>query len=112
MSLVHGELDSGIRCVSTAGTLRGRDLAPTLALLDRLSAREREVLLLIASAYSDAEIATRLSISHRTVRAHVSAIFEKLAIGSRVEAAIVGTTACRTARPGLLCGGPHHDCHK
>ncbi|MCX4751653.1 helix-turn-helix transcriptional regulator [Kitasatospora sp. NBC_01287] len=87
----NAESDTENRCVCSAGRLRGRAVAPTLTALARLSEREREVLLLIASAYSDAEIATRLFISHRTVRAHVSAIFDKLALGSRVEAAVVGT---------------------
>ncbi|MDH6121219.1 DNA-binding NarL/FixJ family response regulator [Kitasatospora sp. GAS204A] len=91
MRLENAESDSGNRCVCSTGRLRGRELAPTLAALVRLSEREREVLLLIASAYSDAEIATELFISHRTVRAHVSSIFDKLALGSRVEAAVVGT---------------------
>ncbi|WP_329561542.1 helix-turn-helix domain-containing protein [Kitasatospora sp. NBC_01266] len=91
MRLENSESDSDNRCVCATARVRGRDLAPTLAALVRLSEREREVLLLIASAYSDAEIATQLFISHRTVRAHVSAIFDKLALGSRVEAAVVGT---------------------
>ena len=52
-----------------------------------LSTRENEVLELIAQSYSDKEIADRLQISFTTVRSHVSHIFEKFHIRSRVEAA-------------------------
>lgn len=52
-----------------------------------LSARENEVLNLLAQAYSDKEIADRLKISFTTVRSHVAHIFEKLHVRSRVEAA-------------------------
>jgi DNA-binding NarL/FixJ family response regulator len=52
-----------------------------------LSARENEVLELLAQAYTDKEIAERLHISFTTVRSHVAHIFEKLHVRSRVEAA-------------------------
>jgi DNA-binding NarL/FixJ family response regulator len=52
-----------------------------------LSARETEVIELLAQAYSDKEIAERLQISFATVRSHVAHIFEKLHVRSRVEAA-------------------------
>jgi DNA-binding NarL/FixJ family response regulator len=52
-----------------------------------LSQRESEVIGLLAQGYSDKEIATQLQISFTTVRSHVSRIFEKLHVRSRVEAA-------------------------
>ena len=55
-----------------------------------LSVREHEVLELVAMGCNDAEIARQLFISHRTVRAHVTAIFTKLSVRNRVEAAVVG----------------------
>jgi DNA-binding NarL/FixJ family response regulator len=46
--------------------------------LSRLSEREREVLGLIAEGLSNRAVAARLSITERTVEAHVSQIFQKL----------------------------------
>ncbi len=48
--------------------------------LEELSAREREVLALVAEGLSNAEIGRRLFITERTVEAHVKAIFLKLEI--------------------------------
>ena len=53
--------------------------------LDQLTAREREVLQLIARGYMYKEIAHRLSISVKTVEAHVSAVLRKLQLSSRHE---------------------------
>jgi DNA-binding NarL/FixJ family response regulator len=61
----------------------------------RLSARETEVLEMLAQGYSDKEIADRLHIGFTTVRSHVGHIFEKLHVRSRVEAA---TRFVRTPR--------------
>ena len=52
-----------------------------------LTARELEVLELLREGLRDAEIATRLVISERTVHHHVSAILRKLDVRSRTEAA-------------------------
>jgi DNA-binding NarL/FixJ family response regulator len=53
--------------------------------LDRLSAREREVMRLIARGYSYREVATELYISIKTVETHVSAVLRKLQLSSRHE---------------------------
>ena len=53
--------------------------------LDRLTAREREVLRHIARGYIYKEIAQRLSISTKTVEAHVSAVLRKLQLSDRHE---------------------------
>jgi DNA-binding NarL/FixJ family response regulator len=53
-----------------------------------LTAREREVLELIARGQSNAEIAKALVISLKTVRNHVSNIFNKMQVTDRVQAAI------------------------
>ena len=53
--------------------------------LDQLSPREREVLRHIARGYLYKEIALRLSISQKTVEAHVSAVLRKLQLSNRHE---------------------------
>ncbi|WP_216892805.1 response regulator [Nocardia alni] len=53
-----------------------------------LSAREREVLVLVARGNSNQEIADSLYISERTARTHVSHIISKLGLSSRIQAAL------------------------
>jgi DNA-binding NarL/FixJ family response regulator len=60
-----------------------------------LTAREREILGLVASGLGNAAIAGRLSLSHKTVRNNVSSIFTKLQVADRAEAIV------RARRAGL-----------
>lgn len=53
-----------------------------------LTAREHEVLDLIAAGRSDADIAATLVLSHKTVRNHVSNIFTKLRVADRATAIV------------------------
>jgi DNA-binding NarL/FixJ family response regulator len=53
--------------------------------LDRLTAREREVLRLLARGYAYKEIADRLTISIKTVESHASAVLRKLQLSNRRE---------------------------
>jgi DNA-binding NarL/FixJ family response regulator len=62
-----------------------------------LTARELEVLALLAGDLRNAEIAARLHIADKTVDHHVSAILAKLDVGSRRDAARVA--AERAIRP-------------
>ncbi len=59
------------------------------SIADRLSEREREVLGLLAHGLSNADIAARLYLSEGTVRNYVSAIFAKLGVTDRTQAAVL-----------------------
>ena len=58
---------------------------------DALTARQKEVLKLIATGLLNKEIADRLYISERTVKFHVSEILAKLGAGNRTEAVAIAT---------------------
>ena len=66
-----------------AGTIRADDAQEEV--LDRLSAREREVMRLIARGYQYKEVAKELFISIKTVETHVSSVLRKLQLSSRHE---------------------------
>ena len=69
-------------------TLRqGRDSGPRPS-VDQLTDREQEVLRLVASGASNGEIAGSLYLSERTVKGHISAIFQKLGVRDRPAAII------------------------
>jgi DNA-binding NarL/FixJ family response regulator len=56
---------------------------------DSLSAREREILGLLANGQSNTDIAAQLFLSEGTVRNYVSGIFTKLGVTDRTQAAII-----------------------
>ena len=68
--------------------------------LARLTSREREILDLVAGGASNLDIATRLFISEKTVRNHLTAVFEKLGVTSRSQAIVF-------ARDRGVVGRPH-----
>ena len=53
--------------------------------LDQLTAREQEVMRLLARGYAYKEIARRLTISIKTVESHASAVLRKLQLSNRNE---------------------------
>ncbi|WP_303709707.1 helix-turn-helix transcriptional regulator, partial [Microbacterium paraoxydans] len=60
---------------------------------EQLTARERQVLALIAEGLSNRQIGERLFISVKTVSVHVSAVLRKLGVSTRTEAALAHRTA-------------------
>lgn len=75
------------RLAALRGDARRGRAAGTVADPDGLTRRQREVLTLIAAGHSDAEVATKLSISPKTVGHHVAAILAKLGVDNRTQAA-------------------------
>jgi DNA-binding NarL/FixJ family response regulator len=62
--------------------VRRSDGTQPASALDKLSAREREILQMVAEGYSSAQIAATLHISIRTVDAHRASLMQKLSIHS------------------------------
>jgi len=75
--------DEVLEFMALKGSLHGED--PAFA---ALSPREREVLTLISEGLGNAQIADRLSISEKTVRNHVSNLFDKLGVWTRAQAIV------------------------
>lgn len=63
--------------------------APAVDELEVLTAREREVLAAVAEGLTNREIGQRLFISERTIGVHVSHIFDKLQVRTRVQASAI-----------------------
>ena len=67
--------------------------SPAAGLLEPLTAREREILALVAEGHTNKQIARQLVISERTARTHVSSILRKLELPSRTQAALAAVRA-------------------
>lgn len=61
--------------------------------VERLTERERDILVLVAQGLSNAGIGLRVHLSVGTVKDHVSAILAKLKVSSRVQAALLAQSA-------------------
>ena len=86
-------LDAALELVAPARKEVGTDAA------EDLTARELEVLALVADGLTDAEVAERLVVSIRTVHAHLRSIYRKIDVRSR-------SAATRYALEHGLAGSP------
>jgi len=80
-SVCEGDYWVGSNVLTQFGQLQGRGLI--------LTPREAEVVSAIKTGKSNKEIATRLSISEETVKRHLSNIYAKLGVASRLELAML-----------------------
>ena len=86
--LKHFKLPEGIEAEpSPSALLPGNRMEPPMA---PLTAREVEVLRLVAKGLSNLEAAQVLGLSRSTVRTHIEHIFQKLEVSNRVEAVTEG----------------------
>ena len=77
-----------------ASAIRPREAA------EPLTPREREVLGHVAEGRANKEIAARMGISEKTVKAHVTRVLEKLGVQSRTQAALVAVRSGAGGLPG------------
>lgn len=82
------ELLQAIRSCVAGGVVFGRGIEPPFVREsgDAPTARESEVLALLARGYSNAQIATQLGITERTVKFHLTSLFARLGAKRRTEA--------------------------
>lgn len=97
-SLYDNGMRSGAVAPSTvAATLRSTTMRPTEGTYrfdpDRprpnLTLREKEVLRLVCDGLTNAEIATRLTVSRETIKSELKRIFRKIGVANRTQAAVL-----------------------
>ena len=78
------------RVADLVTTLRELPIAPPAPSRKHfgLTPRELEVIAVIVGGYSNSDIALKLSISEKTVKHHLTNIFEKLGVSNRLELAL------------------------
>ena len=74
-----------MRGMNRRSATEGRDVA-----FDALTKREKQVLHFICSGHNDIRISVTLKVSQHTVRNHVAALYRKLEVHNRTEAALWG----------------------
>jgi DNA-binding NarL/FixJ family response regulator len=86
-------------CRSTIPRFADAGETPAPPALDELTARELEVLRMLARGLSNPEIATELVVSEHTVKTHVAHVLGKLDLRDRVQAVVLAYE-CGLVRPG------------
>ena len=81
-------LPTSLRAAVAGATSEPED-AVLAARLASLSPQQFRVLALVAEGLLNKQIADRLDVQERTVKAHVSAIFERLGVRNRTQAGVV-----------------------
>ncbi|MFC9622796.1 response regulator [Streptomyces sp. NPDC056930] len=87
------------RTVVDAYLDKGTHEPPAARLAARLTERERAVLILMAEGLANTDIGERMHLSTGTVKGHVSTVFSKLQVSSRVQAALIAERAGLLASP-------------
>lgn len=90
------EIFSAVRAAAAGGAPLDPQVARTLlstrttstSAAGQLTAREHEVLELVASGLANKQIARKLGISERTVKAHLTNIFQRIGVTDRTQAAL------------------------
>ena len=89
------ELLRGVRAAATGDAPFSPRAAKALLVLggrrksaDGLTARERQILALVAQGLTNQAIAHQLGISHKTVKAHMSNVFQRIGVTDRTQAAL------------------------
>ncbi|MCU1648106.1 MAG: DNA-binding response regulator [Nocardia sp.] len=85
-------IDPGLTRRLMARLTAGIEPFPAAPEVETLTAREHQVLLLIANAYTNPEIARTLGVGEQTVKTHVSNVLAKLGVRDRVHAAVYAHT--------------------
>jgi DNA-binding NarL/FixJ family response regulator len=78
---VMRQFSTGLEGQGGQGGGKGRERSP-------LSAREREIVALVAQGYKNKEMAEKMFISEQTVKNHLHNIFDKLGVSDRLELAL------------------------
>jgi DNA-binding NarL/FixJ family response regulator len=79
-------VEYALATVDLVATLMQEQPSTHTAHASELTAREIEVLRLVASGLTDAQVAEKLVISTRTVNSHLSSIYSKLGVNTRTAA--------------------------
>ncbi|MFB7530811.1 response regulator [Streptomyces sp. NPDC056178] len=87
------------RTVVDAYLDKGTHELPAARLAARLTERERAVLILMAEGLANTDIGERMHLSTGTVKGHVSTVFSKLQVSTRVQAALIAERAGLLAPP-------------
>ncbi|MEU4013803.1 AAA family ATPase [Microbacterium sp. NPDC028030] len=88
-ALGHAQLQTAVARFAAVAGLAPRAAAESVQGGEALTAREQQVLELIAEGLSNRQIGERLFISVKTVSVHVSAVLRKLGVSTRTEAALL-----------------------